>query len=64
MSVVKKKESSNIADITDNLPSLQFDSALSNEEKNLLVIRKRAHAQNATACAQATYFVSVLNQAR
>ena len=67
MSVVTKKSKTNyynITDITSNLPSLQFESALSLEEKKLLILRKRAHAQNASGCAQATYFVSVLNEAR
>ena len=64
MALAKKRDVQHIADITDNLPSLQFDSALSTEEKKMLILRKRAHAQNASACAQATYFVSVLNEAR
>ena len=62
--VLKKNTAGNLADITENLPSLQFDSALSSEEKKLLILRKRAHAQNSAACAQATYFVSIMNEGR
>ena len=51
-------------DITTDLPSLQFESALSEEENELLVLRDRSHALTVSACAQATYFVSVLNEAR
>lgn len=51
-------------DITLNLPSLQFESALDAEEKQLQYLRKRAHALTVTSCAQATFLVSALNEAR
>ena len=51
-------------DITENLETLQFESALSEEEKGLLHLRLRSHALTVTACAQATYFATVLNEAR
>ncbi|XP_045172589.2 NADP-dependent oxidoreductase domain-containing protein 1-like [Mercenaria mercenaria] len=51
-------------DITLNLSSLQFESALDDDEKELQYLRKRAHALTVTSCAQATYFVSVLHEAR
>jgi hypothetical protein len=51
-------------DITDNLVSLQFESALAYDEKELLYLRPRSHALTAIACAQATYFVSILSEAR
>lgn len=51
-------------DITTNLESLQFESGLSEIEKRYLNIRTRSHALTVYACAQATYFVSILNEAR
>lgn len=58
------KDPADIGDVTNNLTSLQFESALAEDEKQLLVLRDRAHALTVTACAQATYFVSILNEAR
>ena len=60
----KVDDPSEIGDITSNLPSLQFESALSDEQKQLLILRKRSHALTISACAQALYLVSVLNEAR
>ncbi|ELU12913.1 hypothetical protein CAPTEDRAFT_198713 [Capitella teleta] len=54
----------NFEDITENLATLQFESALTAEEKELLNLRPRSHALTAFACAQATYFVAVLSEAR
>lgn len=51
-------------DITENLQTLQFESALSEDEKKILDLRIRSHALTVTACAQATYFASVLNEVR
>ncbi|KAK3597347.1 hypothetical protein CHS0354_034590 [Potamilus streckersoni] len=51
-------------DITINLKTLQFQSALTEEEKELLFLRARSHALTVFACAQATYLVSILNEAR
>ena len=56
--------SNDISDITDNLKSLQFEDALSEDEHNLIYIRKKSHALTATICAQIIYFVTVLNDAR
>ena len=64
MALVPRVEDVDISDITNNLPSLQFESALTGEETKLLGLRKRSHALTVTACAQATYFVSILNEAR
>lgn len=51
-------------DITHNLESLQFESALDDAEKQLLVLRKRSHALTVTACAQATFVANILHEAR
>ena len=51
-------------DITESLESLNFIDALNDEEMQLVYLRKRSHALTATACAQATYFVCILNEAR
>ncbi|XP_052769563.1 NADP-dependent oxidoreductase domain-containing protein 1-like [Mya arenaria] len=51
-------------DITSNLPTLQFESALSEEEKQLHYLRKRGHCLTVTSCAQSTFLVSILNEAR
>ena len=64
MALVPKVEDADIVDITNNLPSLQFESALTEDERQLIVLRKRTHALTVTSCAQATYFVSILNEAR
>ena len=53
-----------IGDITSGLESLMFESALSGEEKELTHLRTRSHALAVSACAQATYFVSCVNEAR
>ncbi|XP_067681769.1 NADP-dependent oxidoreductase domain-containing protein 1-like [Haliotis asinina] len=52
------------SDITRNLHKLQFESALSEEERKLLVLRARSHAIAVSLCAQATYFVDILNEGR
>ncbi|XP_013415154.1 NADP-dependent oxidoreductase domain-containing protein 1-like isoform X2 [Lingula anatina] len=62
---VKAAESiENDSDITNNLPTLQFESALTDEEKDLLVLRARSHAITVSACAQATYLAAVFNEIR
>ena len=58
------REDSTPTDITLNLPSLQFESALSENEKELLYLRKQNHALSITGCAQATFLVTILNEAR
>ncbi|KAL4237763.1 oxidoreductase [Mactra antiquata] len=52
------------SDITLNLPSLQFENALGDNERELQYLRKRAHALTVTSCAQATYLVAILHEAR
>ena len=64
MAVTQKAAEDDSNDITRNLHSLQFDNALTEEEKQLMVLRKRSHALTVSACAQATYLVSILNEAR
>ena len=50
-------------DITKNLPSLQFDSALPDEERRgLIQLRQKNLAAISTACAQAVYFVSIISE--
>ncbi|XP_061172106.1 NADP-dependent oxidoreductase domain-containing protein 1-like [Saccostrea echinata] len=51
-------------DITHNLESLQFESALNDDERQLLVLRKRSHALVVTMCTQATFFANILHEAR
>ncbi|BFZ12016.1 hypothetical protein BsWGS_15055 [Bradybaena similaris] len=51
-------------DITKNLPSLQFESSLSEDEKRLIVLRPINHAQTVTHCALATVMVDIFNRAR
>ena len=53
-----------VGDISDRLPTLQFESALSEEEKKLIILRKRSHALTVFSIAQATHFVLSLNEAR
>ncbi|KAI0222767.1 NADP-dependent oxidoreductase domain-containing protein 1 [Lamellibrachia satsuma] len=62
--VISAEEDNSGVDITESLESLKFIDALSDEEKQLVHLRKRSHALTATACAQATYFVCILNEAR
>ncbi|XP_070576714.1 NADP-dependent oxidoreductase domain-containing protein 1-like [Ptychodera flava] len=58
------KNKSNVSDITRDLPSLQFENALTDEERGYLVLRARCHAINVSLCAQAAYFIAILNDAR
>jgi len=51
-------------DIANNLETLQFESALTEEEKEFLHLRNRTHAITVSACAQATFFVKILHEAR
>ena len=61
---LRQEEIEELGDITCNLQSLLFESALTDDEIRLLHLRKRSHALTVTACAQATHFVSILNEAR
>ena len=60
----KPVEENHVGDITENLVTLQFENALTDEEKELLYLRKRAHALTVNSCAQAAFLVSILNEAR
>ncbi len=53
-----------VGDITRDLPSLKFENAISEEESPYLILRARSHAITVSACAQATYFAAILNEAR
>ncbi|KAL8613758.1 hypothetical protein ACOMHN_029615 [Nucella lapillus] len=64
MTRLQKPTQDNANDITKNLFSLQFESALSEEEKELLHLRARSHAISVYQCAQATYFVEILREIR
>ncbi|RDD44387.1 NADP-dependent oxidoreductase domain-containing protein 1 [Trichoplax sp. H2] len=52
------------SDITRNLPSLQFQSAFDETDGHYLHLRIRSYILTVAACAQATYFISVLNELR
>ena len=60
----KPVEETTAVDITKNLLTLQFESALTEGEKELQYLRKRAHALTVNSCAQAAFLVSILNEAR
>ena len=64
MTRLKKAPEDNANDITKNLFSLQFESALNEEEKELLHLRARSHAISVYHCTQATYFVEILREIR
>ncbi|KAK3701858.1 hypothetical protein QZH41_019585 [Actinostola sp. cb2023] len=51
-------------DITANLPTLQFEAALTTQEKELLYLRARSHALTLSSCGQAAFLVAILNGAR
>lgn len=51
-------------DITRNLLSLQFESALNDEERELLVLRARSHAISVTQCALSTVMVDIFKKTR
>jgi len=51
-------------DITRNLPSLQFESALSEEERLFLDLRVRNHAISVTQCALVTVMTDIFKKAR
>ncbi|XP_076464346.1 NADP-dependent oxidoreductase domain-containing protein 1-like [Babylonia areolata] len=64
MTRLQKSPQDNANDITKNLFSLQFESALTEEERELLHLRARSHAISVYQCAQATYFVEILREIR
>ena len=59
-----QEEIDEFGDICHNLQSIQFESALTENEAELVYLRKRAHALTVFTCAQATYFASIFSEAR
>uniref|UniRef100_A0A1I8G679 F420_oxidored domain-containing protein n=1 Tax=Macrostomum lignano TaxID=282301 RepID=A0A1I8G679_9PLAT len=53
-----------LTDITANLPSVQFESALTEEQYAENYLRNKCHSLLYNACAQSVYFVSSLNEFR
>lgn len=51
-------------DITRNLPSLTFETALDEEELLLLHLRQQSHAHTVQVCASSAFLVSILNETR
>ena len=51
-------------DISAGLPSLQFETALTQEQSLLLPLRTRAHCTTVECLAGACYLVSVMNGVR
>lgn len=54
----------NIIDITRNLPSLTFESALDEEELILLHLRQQSHAHTTIVAASCSFLTHVLNDTR
>ncbi|XP_067932744.1 NADP-dependent oxidoreductase domain-containing protein 1-like [Watersipora subatra] len=51
-------------DITRNLPSLTFESALDEEEQRILYLRQQSHAHTTLVSASCSFLVSILNEVR
>eukprot|EP00794_Sanderia_malayensis_P016803 gene16803-18499_t len=51
-------------DITANLKSLAFETGLSEDESELLFIRKRSHALRTSVIAQASYLIAIINEGK
>ena len=62
LQAASKQDATN--DITRNLSSLQFESALTDEEKCLIGMRTRNHAISVTQCALITSAVDIFSRAR
>ncbi|RUS72948.1 hypothetical protein EGW08_019288 [Elysia chlorotica] len=62
LQAANKQDATN--DITRNLSSLQFESALTDEEKCLIGMRTRNHAISVTQCALITSAVDIFSRAR
>ncbi|XP_063710664.1 NADP-dependent oxidoreductase domain-containing protein 1-like [Symsagittifera roscoffensis] len=63
--MLKDKDNSNgHMDISDSLPSLQFETALTAEQSLLLPLRSRAHCSTTGCLVSACYLVSVMNATR
>lgn len=54
----------NYQDITRNLPSLTFESALDEEELQLLYLRKQSHAHTVLVSSTCAFLVHIMNEAR
>lgn len=54
----------NKKDLTNDLPSLNFETALSKEELSYLSLRARHHCFTVATCAYAVYLVSTFNELR
>lgn len=57
-------DASLVSDITTNLPSLQFSTSLWAAEAQLCLLRSRSHALTVAACANVSFFVGAVNEAR
>ena len=57
-------DSENVNDMTSDLSSLNFETALSPEELQYLPLRVRHHCFSVTSCAYAVYIVSTFNELR
>ncbi|ESO83530.1 hypothetical protein LOTGIDRAFT_133318 [Lottia gigantea] len=68
MALTQVKQNSSINDnpndITRRLPSLQFESALTDEEKELLSLRPRSHAITVSICGHSVFLVDILSEVR
>ncbi|XP_071963820.1 NADP-dependent oxidoreductase domain-containing protein 1-like [Antedon mediterranea] len=64
MASIDSDVTGNPYDITKDLPSLQFENGLSDLERDYMCLRSRSHALTVSVCAQATYFIAILNEAR
>lgn len=67
--MAEKSHSENTAqedkqDITRNLPSLTFESALDEDELLLLHLRQQSHAHTVLVCASSAFLISILNETR
>ena len=52
------------ADITRNLPSLTFESALDEDEQSIMHIRQQSHAHTVITCASMSFLGCILNEVR
>lgn len=51
-------------DITRNLPSLTFESALDEDELSMLYLRQQSHAHTTLVAASCSFFAYILNETR
>ena len=57
-------KSKNVNDMTSDLSSLNFETAISSEEQVYLPLRARHHCFSVASCACAVYIVSTFNEFR